>query len=296
MSERRTDRMLDVARSHGLPAFLADDPGVDSGLMIAQYTQAAIVSEMKRLAVPASVDSIPSSAMQEDHVSMGWSAARKLRRSVDGLSRVIAIEMLTAARALDLRAPLPPAPATAAAVVRALAHARAGPGADRWLSPEIEAAVELTRAGAFVDAPREAVDRTTAACSRATLRADARASRTLARFARRAARTLSCSGWPQEAALRMLMNNLDPEVAERPDDLVVYGGTGKAARDWKSLRRDRAHAADAQGRRDDARAVGRAGRGVAHARVGAARADRELEPGRRLGEPGLSSAGSRRSV
>ena len=84
IAERRTDRMLDAARSHGLPPFLADDPGVDSGHMIAQYTQAAIVSELKRLAVPASVDSIPSSAMQEDHVSMGWSAARKLRRAVDG--------------------------------------------------------------------------------------------------------------------------------------------------------------------------------------------------------------------
>ena len=86
ISERRTDRFLDTSRSHGLNAFLADDPGVDSGHMIAQYTQAAIVSEMKRLAAPASVDSIPSSAMQEDHVSMGWSAARKLRRSVDGLT------------------------------------------------------------------------------------------------------------------------------------------------------------------------------------------------------------------
>ena len=116
ISERRTDRFLDKARSHGLPPFLAGDPGVDSGHMIAQYTQAAIVSELKRLAVPASVDSIPSSAMQEDHVSMGWSAARKLRRSVDGLTRVIAIEVLTAARALDLRAPLEPSPATGAVV------------------------------------------------------------------------------------------------------------------------------------------------------------------------------------
>ena len=112
ISERRTDRMLDPARSHGLPAFLADDPGVDSGHMIAQYSQAALVSEMKRLAAPASVDSIPSSAMQEDHVSMGWSAARKLRRSVDALTRVLAIEVLTAARALDLRAPLTPAAGT----------------------------------------------------------------------------------------------------------------------------------------------------------------------------------------
>ncbi|MGB8650603.1 MAG: histidine ammonia-lyase, partial [Mycobacteriales bacterium] len=112
ISERRTDRMLDAHRSHGLPAFLADDPGVDSGLMIAQYTQAAIVSDLKRLAAPASVDSIPSSAMQEDHVSMGWAAGRKLRRAVDGLARVLAIEVLTAGRALDLRAPLRPAAGT----------------------------------------------------------------------------------------------------------------------------------------------------------------------------------------
>jgi len=151
MSERRTDRMLDPHRSHGLPAFLAHDPGVDSGLMIAQYMQAAVVSELKRLAVPASVDSIPSSAMQEDHVSMGWGSARKLRRSVDGLTRVLAVELMTAARALDLRAPLTPAPAIAA-VVAALRRRVAGPGADRFLSPEIEATVELVRSGALVAA------------------------------------------------------------------------------------------------------------------------------------------------
>ncbi|HSE69685.1 MAG TPA: histidine ammonia-lyase [Nocardioidaceae bacterium] len=149
ISERRTDRFLDKARSHGLPPFLADDPGVDSGHMIAQYTQAAIVSELKRLAVPASVDSIPSSAMQEDHVSMGWSAARKLRRAVDGLTRVVAIEILTAARALDLRAPLQPSPATGA--VRDLVRRTVpGPGPDRHLSPEIEHTVDLVRSGAVV--------------------------------------------------------------------------------------------------------------------------------------------------
>ncbi|HET7532323.1 MAG TPA: histidine ammonia-lyase [Nocardioidaceae bacterium] len=151
ISERRTDRFLDRARSHGLPPFLADDPGVDSGHMIAQYTQAAIVSELKRLAVPASVDSIPSSAMQEDHVSMGWSAARKLRRAVDGLTRVVAIEVLTAARALDLRAPLEPSPATAA-VLALLRRSVPGPGPDRHLSPEIEHAVDLVRTGAVVAA------------------------------------------------------------------------------------------------------------------------------------------------
>jgi histidine ammonia-lyase len=151
ISERRTDRMLDPARSRGLPPFLADDPGVDSGHMIAQYTQAALVSELKRLAVPASVDSIPSSAMQEDHVSMGWSAARKLRRGVDALTRVLAIELLTAARALDLRAPLEPGPATAA-VVAGLRERAAGPGPDRYLAPEIEAAVDYVRSGAAVAA------------------------------------------------------------------------------------------------------------------------------------------------
>jgi len=146
MSERRTDRFLDASRSHGLPAFLADDPGLDSGHMIAQYTQAAIVSELKRLAVPASVDSIPSSAMQEDHVSMGWSAGRKLRLAVDGLTRVLAIELLTAARGIQLRAPLEPARASAA-VIAAFREVTAGPGPDRFLAPELEAAVELVRAG-----------------------------------------------------------------------------------------------------------------------------------------------------
>jgi histidine ammonia-lyase len=157
MSERRTDRMLDVSRSRGLPPFLADDAGVDSGHMIAQYTQAAIVSELKRLAVPASADSIPSSAMQEDHVSMGWSAARKLRRSVDGLTRVLAIELLTAARALEFRKPLLPGPATSA-VVAALRELVDGPGPDRFLSPEIEAAVDFVRAGKAITAANSALD------------------------------------------------------------------------------------------------------------------------------------------
>ncbi|MHB1128651.1 MAG: histidine ammonia-lyase [Ilumatobacteraceae bacterium] len=146
MSERRTDRMLDKTRSNGLPPFLADDPGVDSGLMIAQYTQAALVSENKRLAVPASVDSIPSSAMQEDHVSRGWNAARKLRRGIDNLTRIIAIELVTAARALDLRTPLQPGPVTGAVRDR-LRKVVPGPGPDRFLSPELEAAVKFVCQG-----------------------------------------------------------------------------------------------------------------------------------------------------
>lgn len=158
MSERRTDRFLDVARNAGLPPFLAHDPGVDSGHMIAQYTQAGIVSELKRLAAPASVDSIPSSAMQEDHVSMGWAAGRKLRRAVDGLSRVVAIELLTAARALDLRVAalgVSAAPATAAVVDR-LRVAVPGPGPDRYLAPDIEAAHALVVGGELLAAARQA--------------------------------------------------------------------------------------------------------------------------------------------
>jgi histidine ammonia-lyase len=152
IAERRTDRLLDKNRSHGLPPFLADDPGVDSGLMIAQYTQAALVSEMKRLAVPASADSIPSSAMQEDHVSMGWSAARKLRTAVHNLARVLAIELYAAGRAVELREGLAPAPATRAAIAAARAAGVAGPGPDRFLAPDLAAAEAFVREGGLVAA------------------------------------------------------------------------------------------------------------------------------------------------
>jgi len=151
MAERRTDRLLDPARSGGLPPFLAHDPGVDSGLMIAQYTQAAMVAENKRLASPASVDSIPSSAMQEDHVSMGWGAARKLRSALANLRRILAVELVAAARAIDLRAPLQASPASAAAIAE-LRRSVPGPDADRFLAPELAAAEQLLQGGGLVDA------------------------------------------------------------------------------------------------------------------------------------------------
>lgn len=149
MAERRTDRMLDPARSHGLPPFLAEDPGTDSGLMIAQYTQAGLVSDMKRLAVPVSVDSIPSSAMQEDHVSMGWHAARKLRQAVSNLRSVLAIELLAATRAIALRAPLEPG-AAASAVLREIEGRVGGPGPDKFLAPDIESVEEYLASGEFL--------------------------------------------------------------------------------------------------------------------------------------------------
>ena len=148
IAERRTDRLLDIARSHGLPPFLTEDAGVNSGMMIAQYTQASLVAENRRLAAPASVGSLPSSAMQEDHVSMGWGAARKLRTSLANLARIIAVEATCAAHGLDLREPLQPGPGTGAALA-ALRERVAGPGPDRRLAPDLAAAEELVATGAL---------------------------------------------------------------------------------------------------------------------------------------------------
>jgi histidine ammonia-lyase len=144
ISERRTDRMLDANRSMGLPAFLAFNAGVDSGLMIAQYTQASMVSENKRLAVPASVDSIPTSAMQEDHVSMGWNAARKLRLAIDNLRRILAIEIFAATRAIDFRAPLTASPALTK-VVGEVRKVIGAPGPDRILAEQMAQVETLAR-------------------------------------------------------------------------------------------------------------------------------------------------------
>jgi histidine ammonia-lyase len=151
MSERRTDRLLDPTRSQGLPPFLAVEPGVNSGLMLAQYTQAAMVAENRRLAVPASVDSLPTSAGQEDHVSMAWGAARKLRIAIRNLRRIVAVELVSAGRALDLRRPLAPAPGTGAALASLRKHVP-GPGPDRSLAPELAAAEAVLESGELLDA------------------------------------------------------------------------------------------------------------------------------------------------
>jgi histidine ammonia-lyase len=156
IAERRTDRLLDAARSYGLPPFLAEDPGVNSGLMIAHYTQAALVAENRRLAVPAGTDSLPTSAMQEDHVSLGWGAARKLRTSVENLRRIVAVELTAAARGLDLRAPLRPAAGTGAALA-ALREVVPGPGPDRTLAPELAAAERACRDGSILGRVEAAV-------------------------------------------------------------------------------------------------------------------------------------------
>jgi histidine ammonia-lyase len=156
IAERRTDRMLDASRSHGLPPFLAEDPGINSGMMLAHYTQAAMVAENRRLCVPAGTDSLPTSAMQEDHVSMGWGAARKLRTVLANLSRVLAVELACAARALDLRAPLEPAAGTAAAR-DAVREAEPGVGPDRWVAPELADVERLVSGGMVVESVEAAI-------------------------------------------------------------------------------------------------------------------------------------------
>ncbi len=157
IAERRTDRLLDASRSEGLPPFLAEDPGVDSGLMIAQYTQAAMVAENRRIAGPAGVDSLPTSAMQEDHVSMGWGAARKLRVTLDNLRRILAVEAACAARGLELRAPLEPGAGTGAALAAIRSAGIPGPGPDRHLAPELETAQQLIGSGEMVEAVEGAI-------------------------------------------------------------------------------------------------------------------------------------------
>ncbi|HEX2369313.1 MAG TPA: histidine ammonia-lyase [Acidimicrobiia bacterium] len=148
ISERRTDRMLDPQHSSGLPAFLSPRPGVNSGYMLAQYTAAALVAENRVLSHPASVESIPTSGSQEDHVSMGWGAGRKLWDVLDNTSRVLAVELLCAAQGAEARRPLKPAPGTGAAL--AAIRNRVPPlTEDRVLADEIEIVAQMIESGEF---------------------------------------------------------------------------------------------------------------------------------------------------
>jgi len=137
ISERRTDRTLDPAFSRGLPPFLAPDPGTNSGYMIAQYTAASLVSENKVLVHPSSVDTIPTSGNQEDHVSMGWTSVRKLRDVVANVRAVLAVEVLVAAQAIDLRADVAEPGAPVRAVLQRLRADVPFMGADRDVSEQL---------------------------------------------------------------------------------------------------------------------------------------------------------------
>ena len=146
ISERRTDRILDPDRSSGLTPFLATHPGLNSGFMLTQYTAAALVAENRVLSHPASVDTIPTSGLQEDHVSMGWGAGKKLWEVLDNTTRVIAVELLCAAQGVEQRAPLQPADGTGRvlAAVRSVVEPLT---IDRPPAPDIEAIAALIEAG-----------------------------------------------------------------------------------------------------------------------------------------------------
>ncbi len=148
ISERRTDRILDPDRSSGLPPFLASQPGLKSGYMLAQYTAAALVAENRVLSHPASVESIPTSGLQEDHVSMGWGAARKLREILDNTTLVVAVELICAAEGVRHRAPLAPSPHNAA-VIEAIRTVVPPLTDDRPIGADIEAAAGLITSGAL---------------------------------------------------------------------------------------------------------------------------------------------------
>lgn len=158
IAERRVERLVNPALSNGLPAFLTRSGGLNSGFMIAQYAAAALVSENKVLAHPASVDSIPSSANQEDHVSMGTIAARKARSIIENARGVIAIELLSACQALDLRAEMMGgkaedllSPPTLAAY-RLIRSAVPNLGPDRVMYPDIDAVRALVAEGSILEA------------------------------------------------------------------------------------------------------------------------------------------------
>lgn len=147
ISERRVDRLLDPHRSSGLTPFLATNPGVSSGYMITQYTAAAIVAENKILAHPASIESIPTSGMQEDHVSMGWGAARKLDTVLTNTARVIAVELMCASQGMEQRL-MDPAPGTA--IVHDTVRSVCPPLVeDRPPGPDIAKIAALIESGAF---------------------------------------------------------------------------------------------------------------------------------------------------
>jgi histidine ammonia-lyase len=159
ISERRTDRLLDPTRSSGLTPFLANDPGVSSGYMITQYTAAAIVAENKVLAHPASVESIPTSGLQEDHVSMGWGAATKLATVLTNTARVIAVELMCAAQGAEQREP---ALAAGTGAVKDVVRSVCEPlREDRPPGPDIAAITDLIESGAFTSLLNDHMEETT---------------------------------------------------------------------------------------------------------------------------------------
>ncbi len=151
ISQRRVALLVDPAMNFGLPAFLSPNPGLNSGFMIAEVTTAALMAENKQMAAPCSVDSTPTSANQEDHVSMAAHAARRLLTMADNLAAIIGVELLVGAQGVEMRAPLQTSEVLSAAI-KCLRGEVDALGDDRFMAPDIEAATQLIRSGAIVEA------------------------------------------------------------------------------------------------------------------------------------------------
>ena len=233
ISERRVERLVNPSLSEGLPPFLVEEGGLNSGFMIPQYVAAALVSENKVLAHPASVDSIPTSAGQEDHVSMGNAAGLKALRVLDNAERTLAIELLAGTQAIEFLAPLQPGDGVRAVhdVVRERSPRLDG-------GPLAEQRHRARRRGDPRGRDRRRGRVARSERSRDTARDAAVEALCGDLSAIRAPRgsSLNALSWQTEAPLRMLLNNLDSEVAEHPERLVVYGGTGRAARSHEALK------------------------------------------------------------
>ena len=235
ISERRIERLVNPNLSDGLPAFLTSDGGLNSGFMIPQYVAASLVSENKVLCHPASIDSIPTSAGQEDHVSMGNAAGLKAWQVLANCESALAIELLAGAQAVEFHAPLEPGAGVRAtrAAVRELSPRLRD---DRSLSPDIEA-VAARDPRRLARRRRRGRSRCAAVSVTETLAARVEAlCGDLSRIRAPRGTELNARPWSTEAPLRMLLNNLDAEVAENPQELVVYGGSGRAARSHDALR------------------------------------------------------------
>ena len=304
LSERRIALLVDANLS-GLPPFLVRDGGLNSGFMIAHVTAAALASDNKALASPHSVDSLPTSANQEDHVSMATNAARRLGEMVENTATIVGIEAMAAAQGIEFHRPL----ASSAALEETLRDIRervAFYEHDRFLAPDIEA-MKRWVLSAPAHPQAKAILPSTGFGGRHDSRLEelnmnapqsptGRSTHTARVVRAPRGSTLTCKAWTIEAAYRMLQNNLDPEVAERPEDLVVYGGIGRAARNWECFDQILAALRELERRRIAPDPVRQAGRRVPHPCRRAARADRQLEPGPALGELGpLQRAGPQRA-
>ncbi len=231
IAQRRIAMMVDPALSFDLPPFLTPDPGLNSGYMIAEVTTAALMSENKHLANPCSTDSTPTSANQEDHVSMAAHGARRLMRMTPNLASILGVELLCASQGIECRAPLQDQ-SGAAEGAGAAARRCAVAGRRPLHGNRNEDRRQPRRLGR-----RGARDRLRPPDRLEYLTMTTNPRHNLRDVYPPTGPEITAKHWVTEAPMRMLMNNLHPDVAENPHELVVYGGIGRAARTWDDFDR-----------------------------------------------------------